>query len=95
VKGQLHTLATLPPGKEPQVSTGYEDEWVPEPVWMTWKGENCYPSWDLISDPLAIQATAKHCTNHTIAALILRANTKKKIIAKMLHTYYRRSTDLC
>jgi hypothetical protein len=32
MNGQLHAPATLPPGKEPPVTTGYEAGLVPEPV---------------------------------------------------------------
>jgi hypothetical protein len=38
VSGQLHTLAALPPGKEPSVPLGYEAGWAPEPVWTSVKG---------------------------------------------------------
>jgi len=31
--GQLHALATLPPGKEPLVPTGEEAGWASEPVY--------------------------------------------------------------
>jgi len=31
--GQLHTLATLPPGKELLVPIGEEAGWASEPVW--------------------------------------------------------------
>jgi hypothetical protein len=33
VSDQLHATATLVPGKEPLVPTGWEDGWAPEPVW--------------------------------------------------------------
>jgi hypothetical protein len=33
VSGQLHALATLPPGKEPLVPIGWEAGWLPELVW--------------------------------------------------------------
>jgi hypothetical protein len=36
MSGQLHTLATLYPGKEPLVPIGYEAGWAPEPFWMRW-----------------------------------------------------------
>jgi hypothetical protein len=34
VSGQLHALPALPPGKEPQVSIGWETGCTPELVWM-------------------------------------------------------------
>jgi hypothetical protein len=37
VSGQLHTLAALPPGKEPSVPIGYEVGLTPESVWTTWR----------------------------------------------------------
>jgi len=39
VSGQLHAPAALPPGKKPLVPTGYEAEWIPEPVWTQWRRE--------------------------------------------------------
>jgi hypothetical protein len=39
VSGQLHALAALSPGKEPQVPI-VEAGWAPEPVWMTQRREN-------------------------------------------------------
>jgi hypothetical protein len=39
VSGQFHAPATLPPGKEPPVTIGYEAGWAPEPVWTLWRRE--------------------------------------------------------
>jgi len=33
VSDQLHASTTLPTGKEPPASTGYEAGWAPELVW--------------------------------------------------------------
>jgi hypothetical protein len=44
VNGQLHTLAALPPGKEPLIPIGYEAEWAPDPVWTLWHREKSLAS---------------------------------------------------
>jgi len=36
ISGQLHALATLLPGKEPQVFIMREVGWTLEPVWSWW-----------------------------------------------------------
>jgi hypothetical protein len=43
VRGQTHSLATLPLDKEPPVAIGYEAGWAPETVWTTWRGEKPCP----------------------------------------------------
>jgi len=35
VSGQLHTPATLPPGKEPMVPIRQKAGWTPEPFWTS------------------------------------------------------------
>jgi hypothetical protein len=39
VRGQFRALASLSPGKEPQVPIGYEAGWAPELVWKLWSTE--------------------------------------------------------
>jgi len=41
--GQLHSLTTLPVGKQASVSTEQKVRLAPEPVWTQWQREN-YPS---------------------------------------------------
>jgi hypothetical protein len=36
VSGQLQAPASLPPGKDPVVPTGYEAGWAPKPFWTRW-----------------------------------------------------------
>jgi len=36
VSGQIHTPATLTPGKKPQGYIRHEAGWAPELVWMQW-----------------------------------------------------------
>jgi hypothetical protein len=44
MSGQLHGLATLPPGKEPLAFTESEAGWGPEPIWLLWRrGEYLLP----------------------------------------------------
>jgi hypothetical protein len=43
VSDQLHAPAALHPGKEPQVPTGEEAGWTPEPVWKLWRREKFLP----------------------------------------------------
>jgi hypothetical protein len=40
VSRQLHTPATLPPGKEHPVPIAQEAGWAPDPVWTLWRREN-------------------------------------------------------
>jgi hypothetical protein len=50
VSGQLHALATLPPGDKPLIPTEQELGGAPKPVWMWWQREknnhHC-PCWEL------------------------------------------------
>jgi len=39
VNGQFHAPATLFPGKEPPVLTGWVTEWAPEPARPWWQRE--------------------------------------------------------
>jgi hypothetical protein len=41
VSGQLHELAALPPGKEPQEPIGLEAGWAPDSVWTPWRKISC------------------------------------------------------
>jgi hypothetical protein len=36
---ELHSLATVLPGKEAHVPTAKEAAWAPEFLWMLWSGE--------------------------------------------------------
>jgi hypothetical protein len=77
VSGQLHTPATLPPGKEPPVPIGYEAGRAPEPVWVTWRIENSWPYCDLDPDPLVIQPLASYYTDCAIPALSVFSTSLK------------------
>jgi hypothetical protein len=44
VFGQLHALAVLSPGKEHQVTIGYEAGWAPERIWMLWSRDTSLAS---------------------------------------------------
>jgi hypothetical protein len=67
VSGQLHALATLPPGKEPPVLLGQEAGWTLKPVW-TCRRENSWPYRDSNSNPSVIQPVASCYTNYAILA---------------------------
>jgi hypothetical protein len=56
----------FPLGKEPPVPIGYEAGWAPEPVWPTWRRENCCLYRDSNSDPFAVQPVASHYTDCAI-----------------------------
>jgi hypothetical protein len=43
--------------------------WTPEPVWTTWRNENCCPHRDSNSDPLVVQLVASRYTDYAIPAL--------------------------
>jgi hypothetical protein len=43
---QLHVPASLTLKKEPQLPTGYEAGWDPEPVWKRWQREVPAPAWN-------------------------------------------------
>jgi hypothetical protein len=63
MSGQLHALATLPPGKEPPVLILYEVGWAPEPVWTIWRSENSWPYRDSNSDLSVIQPVVTRYTD--------------------------------
>jgi hypothetical protein len=70
VSGQLHTPATLLPGKQPLVHTGQEAGWFPEPVWTIWRRKkfcpcgtrnpavqpiaSLYTNWAIVTPPILI-----------------------------------------
>jgi len=47
VNGQLHARVTLPPGKKPLVSIGYDTRWTPEPFWTQCWRKVPRPRWEL------------------------------------------------
>jgi hypothetical protein len=55
VSGQLHTLATLAPGKEIPVTIRYKAGWVV----ILWRRTSC-PCWELNSSSSIFQPVASH-----------------------------------
>jgi hypothetical protein len=51
------------PGERAPAPIGYEDGWVPEPVWMIWGSESSWPYWDSNSELSVIQPVASGYTN--------------------------------
>jgi hypothetical protein len=51
-------LGRFTPGKESLVPIVYEDGWIPEPVWKTWRSENSWPYRALNSDTSVVQPVA-------------------------------------
>jgi hypothetical protein len=58
VSGQLHAPVALLPWKKPPIAIGWEVGLAPEPVWMTWRGENSWPYRDPNSNPSVVQPAA-------------------------------------
>jgi len=55
--GQLHGLATLPPGKKLLAFTEWEAGWGPEPVWLLWKRDEYLLPLSLHARPLSRNTT--------------------------------------
>jgi hypothetical protein len=66
VSGQIHAPAALPLGKEPPVPIGEEGGWATEPVWTTWRRQNCWSYRDSNSDPSVGQSIASSYTDYAI-----------------------------
>jgi hypothetical protein len=63
MSGQLHTLATLAPGKEIPVTIRYKAGWVV----MLWRRLSC-PCWESNSSSSIVQPVASHYTDQATLA---------------------------
>jgi hypothetical protein len=60
--------ALYPQGKSPRYPLDKRLDGAPEPVWMTWSGENPYPYRDSNSDPSAVQPVVSRYSDYVIPA---------------------------
>jgi hypothetical protein len=65
VSDHLHTLASLPPGKESPAPIGQETGWVSEPVWTRWRRDETaslsLPVIDLVTIPTELPRLLPKC----------------------------------
>jgi hypothetical protein len=98
VSGQLHTPASLPPGKEAPVPIGEEAGWASEPVRTTWRRKNSWPYRDSNSDPSVIQPVASCYTDYAIPAplytIYVRINTRTPASVSKHEVFFAQSNSI-